>query len=179
MIIPDAHRLVEEVLDRATPRALSSSIHGPGHWQRVGLAGLKLLERVPEADAETIFLFALIHDSQRVNDGKDPDHGPRAARLVRDMDQDLIFPSEDQYDQLTFACRHHEHGGVSDDPSVGVAWDSDRLNLWRCGIRPRAKYLSTEVAKKRIRWAYALQQQSVTWEQLVERYGLQRGCAMR
>ncbi len=179
VIIPDAHRLVEEVLDRATPRALSSSIHGPRHWQRVGLAGLKLLKRVPEADAETIFLFALVHDSQRVNDGKDPDHGPRAARLVRDMDQDLIFPTEEQYDRLTFACRHHERGGVSDDPTVSVCWDADRLNLHRCYIWPKTKYLSTSVARKRILWAYELQQQSVTWEELIQSYGLQRGCAMR
>lgn len=180
MIIPDPQAVVQEVLDRATPRSRASSIHGPRHWQRVGLAGLKLLKRVPEADAETIFLFALIHDSQRVNDGKDVEHGPRAARLVRELDGEFIHLSEDQYDRLTFACRHHERGAVSDDPTIGACWDADRLNLHRVGVWPKTKYLSTAAAKKRgtILWAYELQQQSVTWESLVESYGLQRGCAM-
>ena len=38
---------------------------------------------MPEADAEVVATFALIHDSQRQSDGYDPDHGRRAATLGR------------------------------------------------------------------------------------------------
>ncbi len=88
----------------------------------------------------------------------------------------MIFPTEEQFDRLTYALRYHEHGGVTEDPTVGVCWDADRLNLHRCCVWPKAKYLSTAAAKKRktILWALDLQQQSVTWEDVIERYGLRR-----
>ncbi len=181
MIVPDPMAVVQEVLDRATPYALSSSRHGPAHWRRVGLTGARLLKRVPEADAELVFLFSVLHDSQRVRSWYDSGHGPRAARLVRELDGGLIHLSEDQHAQLIHALRDHERGVPSDDPTVGVCWDADRLNVHKSGIWPRAKYLSTAAAKKRgiILWAYELQRRSTTWGEVVESYGLQRGCAMR
>ncbi len=74
--IPDPLALVKEVLDRATPRARDSVIHGPTHWQRVALAGAKLLKSVSDGDRAVVFLFALIHDSQRLTDGADPSTAP-------------------------------------------------------------------------------------------------------
>ena len=35
---------------------------------------------------------------------------------------------------LAFACEEHTNGGIGPDPTVGVCWDADRLNLWRVGI---------------------------------------------
>jgi hypothetical protein len=48
---------------------------------------------------------------------------------------------------LGFACEEHTNGGVSSDPTVGVCWDSDCLNLWRVGIRADPYGLSTEAAR--------------------------------
>ncbi len=69
--IPDAATsLVAAVLERS--RGKDSTLHGEGHWRRVAAAGLALLLETPAADPTVVFLFALFHDSMRVNDGHDP-----------------------------------------------------------------------------------------------------------
>jgi hypothetical protein len=73
--IPDAGRLVDAVLERSTGQ--DSSIHGESHWQRVAAADLTLLPETPGADPALVFLFALFHDSMRLNDNYDPLHGTR------------------------------------------------------------------------------------------------------
>jgi uncharacterized protein len=50
-------------------------------------------------------------------------------------------------ERLEFACQEHTNGGVRLDPTVGVCWDSVRLNLWRVGIKPDPRWLSTEAAR--------------------------------
>lgn len=37
---------------------------------------------MPAADARSLFVFAALHDSQRVNDHHDPEHGERAAEVL-------------------------------------------------------------------------------------------------
>ena len=80
--------------------------------------------------------------------------------------------SEDQLDALTFACREHDTGRVSEDLTVAGCWDADRLNLWRVGIRPDPVLLSTAAARRaeRIEWARALQEQPFTWPGVLERF---------
>jgi len=75
---------------------------------------------------------------------------------------------------LGFACEEHANGGVSPDPTVGVCWDADRLNLWRVGIRPDPRFLSTEAARsgERIVWARDLQGECFAWEKLYRGFGL-------
>ena len=53
-------------------------IHGWDHWMTVWETG-KTLANEAGADLRVVELFALIHDSCRLNDGHDPGHGPRAA----------------------------------------------------------------------------------------------------
>ena len=55
-----------------------TSIHGPAHWARVRENGLRLATETG-ADRTVVELFALLHDSQRRSDGRDPGHGRRAA----------------------------------------------------------------------------------------------------
>jgi hypothetical protein len=59
-------------------------IHGIRHWARVLENGRKLAEKTG-AMIEVVELFALFHDSQRQNDGYDPGHGSRGARLAEKM----------------------------------------------------------------------------------------------
>jgi hypothetical protein len=81
-----AHRTLAEVaLLLATPHARRSTVHGLAHWGRVADAAVYLLEREPLADPEVVRLFALLHDTQRLTDGRDPDHGRRAVDVVLDM----------------------------------------------------------------------------------------------
>lgn len=170
--IPDAARLVDAVLERSTGK--NSSIHGESHWQRVAAAGLALLPETPDAEPALVFLFALFHDSMRVNDSFDPMHGPRAAVLARELRGGPFDLGDEEMDLLAFACEEHTNGGLSKNPTVGVCWDADRLNLWRVGFEPDPRFLSTEAArsKERIAWAYDLQQGQFAWEELFLAFGL-------
>ena len=170
--IPDAGRLVDAVLERSTGK--HSSIHGESHWQRVAAAGLALLPETPDADPALVFLFALFHDSMRLNDDHDPLHGPRGAALARELRGEAFDLEAAEMGLLGFACEEHTNGGVGPDPTVGVCWDADRLNLWRVGIRPSPRLLSTEAARsgERILWARDLQREHLAWEDLYRSFGL-------
>ncbi len=172
VFIPDPVRLVEAVLERSTGK--DSFLHGEGHWRRVAAAGLALLPETPGADPAVVFLFALFHDSMRLNDGYDPLHGPRGAALAGDLRGEAFDLEDAKMDLLKFACEEHTNGGVGRDATVGVCWDADRLNLWRVGIKPDPGLLSTEAARKggRIAWARRLQREYVAWEDLYLGFGL-------
>jgi hypothetical protein len=45
---------------------------------------------------------------------------------------------------LFVACRDHNGGPPTSDPTLGVCWDADRINIWRVGITPREEFLSTK-----------------------------------
>ena len=138
--------ILEAVLARSTSH--SSSLHGLAHWERVRENGVALAGATDGADPEVVGLFALFHDSMRVNDGSDPDHGRRGSALARELAG--LLPLEHwQLEQLTTACDGHTDGFVSDDPTVGACWDADRLDLPRVGIRPEARLLSTAAARAR------------------------------
>ena len=163
---------MEAVLKRSTGK--DSFLHGEDHWRRVAAAGLALLQETPEADPAVVFLFALFHDSMRLNDGRDPQHGPRGAELARELRGGPFDLEDVEMDLLRFACEEHTNGGVSSGPTVGVCWDADRLNLWRVGIRPDPRWLSTEAARNggRIAWACDLQREHTAWENLYLGFGL-------
>lgn len=126
------------------PAALRSPVHGPRHWRDVARIGRLLRLKGIRCDPLVVFLFALIHDSQRTNDGHDPDHGRRAATFAEGLDLDL---APDQRETLTTALELHADGQVSDDATMGACWDADRLNLWRVGVEPEPQWLSTWAAR--------------------------------
>ena len=123
-------------------------MHGEQHWRAVAHAGLVLCRALPDADAEIVFLFALLHDSRRRNENRDPDHGPRAAHLAGALaDAGLVTLSRARLDLLEEACTLHDTGAVSTEPTVGACFDADRLNLWRVGTVPDVALLSTVPAR--------------------------------
>ena len=125
----------------ATPASLSSTLHGPRHWRDVARIADKLQVEVPSADRQVLFLFAAAHDTQRLDDGYDPDHGARAAEVVlTEIEHDL---SQERLELLVYALRHHTGGETHDDPTIGACWDADRLTLQRVEIIPRARFMST------------------------------------
>lgn len=121
-----------------------SPIHGVDHWRRVGRNGERLAAATAGADERVVAVFAAFHDSQRANDGRDPEHGVRAAALVRRLRLDL---NRAQQETLRAALVDHDRGLVSDDPTVGVCWDADRLDLVRLGLKINPALLSTEAGK--------------------------------
>lgn len=165
--------LVKTVESRAP--LVDSPDHGAHHWRLVAVTGAELLATVPEADPLVVLLFALFHDSQRETDYVDPEHGPRGARLARELvPRSLPNLEPERLEVLCHACEVHTTAPSTDDPTLGTCWDSDRLNLWRVGIEPSTLYLSTEVAKKpeRIAWAEQLQDDDFAWSEVLEMYEL-------
>jgi uncharacterized protein len=134
-----------------------NSIHGPDHWVRVELIGVRLVPATG-ADVGLIQLFSVFHDACRVNEAIDNGHGRRGADLVRRMRGDIPFLDETRFNCLIAACEHHTEGKLSGDPTIGTCWDADRLDLTRIGIRPKAGFLSTAAAKDpaMIDWAVSL-----------------------
>ena len=124
--------------------------HGEQHWKAVAWAGLGLARQVEGCDAEIVLLFALLHDTQRHNESRDPEHGLRAALFARELQAEGVLALDDtRLAVLVDACTRHDQGDVSDDPTTGACWDADRLNLWRVGITPEARLLSTWPARER------------------------------
>lgn len=164
LLIPDYDSLINTVLENS--RNKESVLHGIHHWQCVAWTGYHLSKEVEGCDAAVVLLFAIFHDCMRINDGVDPDHGKRAGMFARTLQERLYRISPSQMDILQEACAAHTYGLVTSDPTLGVCWDADRLNLWRVGIKPKRKLLSTEAAQKdeRIEWARSLNSQSFDWQ---------------
>lgn len=133
--------------ESTTLNVLQSNIHGLNHWFRVWENAQALAKVVPGVDLELVAIFALFHDSMRDNDGDDPEHGYRGWCLWRALDLEgaRFFHqfNRDQNDILLTACRDHVSGQTHSDPTIGVCWDADRLDLPRVGIIPDPKLMST------------------------------------
>jgi uncharacterized protein len=123
---------------------LQRSVHGPDHWDRVHLYGALLCTETG-ADPLVVRLFALLHDSQRESESRDPEHGPRAAEFARSLDLGL---DDLQLKRLVLACRDHERGYTSNDATIGTCWDSDRLDLDRVLVVCDEAYMSTGFGKR-------------------------------
>lgn len=123
--------------------------HGISHWERVEKIGLYLAKET-KADTEVVKLFALLHDSKREDEDKDPEHGFRAAKFAQELyQQKKLQISRHQLRLLITACTKHSNPyAKSGSITVQTCWDSDRLDLWRLGITPDDNFLYTEYAKK-------------------------------
>jgi len=130
-------------------------IHGFNHWVRVRDNGLKLAA-ITGAKTAIVELFAFFHDCKRQDDIWDPDHGPRAAALLRKINKRHIKLSSADLDLLVIACRDHTYGFLEADITVQTCWDADRLDIGRVGDAPLQAYLCTDAAKnlEMIKWAY-------------------------
>lgn len=130
-------------------------IHGVSHWARVRLNGLKLSARTG-AIPEIVELFAFLHDSCRVDDGFDREHGWRAARFATSLLGTHIFLPDRQFDLLLQACGGHTVSDPHHNVTVQTCWDADRLDLGRVGIVPDPMRLCTAAAQDQamIEWAY-------------------------
>lgn len=169
-VIPDLDRLITAVHE-ASPLH-HSYIHGDQHWRAVAEVGLRLLEDERKADPIVVFLFALFHDSKRENEVEDPGHGQRGAELAEEFHGRYFQLPAERLGLLIEACSGHTDVRFSDNPTVGVCFDSDRLNLWRVGKTPEAKFLSTDAALEDTlqHWSKSLHGHARDWEELLQAY---------
>jgi uncharacterized protein len=148
----DLPRVVTAVLAEYTLPV--DGIHGVVHWARVLENGRRLAAQTG-ANIEVVSLFAVLHDSRRLNESTDPKHGPRAAEfaaVLRGVAFDLL---DHEFSLLHSACAGHTHERTHADVTIQTCWDSDRLDLGRVGITPHPSRLCTDAARLRanILWA--------------------------
>jgi uncharacterized protein len=116
----------------------------------VTASGLALAPRIGGVDRTLVFCFGLLHDTRRLNDAIDPDHGARAASFARELQAEgVLMVEDDRFALLLDALTRHSDGFVSDEPTIGTCWDADRLHLPRVSIAPRADLFSTRAARGR------------------------------
>ncbi len=164
----DFWMLLETIRGRSTGQ--HSLVHGEEHWRCVGWVGAHLAGQTPGCDPLLALLFSLFHDSMRECDGNDPDHGTRGGALAKALNGTGFYLGPVKLAALELICANHTSGGTTTDPTMGVCWDSDRLNLWRVGTRPHPKYLSTAIARKRICWARAVVDSPPSWAKVYAQF---------
>ena len=123
-------------------------LHGAAHWARVRLNGLNLAHR-NGANTRVIEYFAFLHDSCRESDGRDPEHGPRAARFACRIRTRHIHLDDGEFSLLIAAIEGHTFLHDHGDVTVRTCWDADRLDLARVGIDPDPARLCTTAARDR------------------------------
>jgi len=125
--------------------------HGVVHWARVLENGLRVAEATG-ADTRVVTLFAIFHDSRRVNENHDRNHGRRGSELARSM-RDQLDLDDIAFALLTKACDLHTDGLTQADVTIQACWDADRLDLARAGIEPEQDRLCTDAGRDLIAWA--------------------------
>ena len=167
-----SHDLIQSILERyALPL---EGIHGVPHWARV-LENGRRLSVITGAQRDIVELFAVFHDSQRINEGVDDGHGRRGSELARDL-RGVLYELDDRaFELLIQACDFHTEGYLDGDVTLRTCWDADRLDLSRVGISPRAEKLCTEEAKDPglLEWAVKRSEQFFVPGLVSKEWGLQ------
>lgn len=144
-------QVIKHALNLTVPQFrldLNHSVHGIAHWARVWRNGREICESM-NLNPRVVSMFAFLHDSQRFDDGIDIDHGPRAVTWLEKLfSERKIDIKASDFHLLCLAIDGHSFGQTEAHPIVQACWDSDRLDLGRCGIVPDPRYLCTSHAKK-------------------------------
>ncbi len=129
-------------------------VHGVAHWARV-LENGRRLAPATGADLGVVELFSYFHDSCRQSDWRDPEHGPRAAELVRSLRAQIALDDR-RFALLVEACECHTRGPrPGADATVLTCLDADRLDIPRIGMKVKPELIFTPAARERdmILWA--------------------------
>lgn len=138
--------IVKKIRQYVHARWKLGETHGISHWDRVYDNGLKLI--TPKVNPLVVSLFAYLHDSCRLNDGVDINHGKRAARWIDTLRNTYLKSvSDEDIVLLKEACRLHTIAHKTGNPTIDACFDADRLDLWRVGIIPDPNRLATEKGK--------------------------------
>lgn len=145
-------RLVQAVLEEYTLPIYGT--HGITHWARVLENGLRLADETG-ASVRVVELFALFHDSRRVNESIDPGHGLRGAEFAASVRGKWFDLPDSEFEWLFTACQYHTDGRTDGPVTVRTCWDADRLDICRVGFKISPRRLCTEAARdpEMIRWA--------------------------
>jgi uncharacterized protein len=138
--------------------------HGISHWARVLENGRLLASRTDGANLYVVELFSVFHDSRRVTEKRDPDHGRRGAELALELRGKAFDLTDHEFSLLYDACVRHTDGDTQADVTIQVCWDSDRLDLGRVNIIPEPKKLCTRAARNPEVISWALDRSRIRFE---------------
>lgn len=139
--------IINQIREWAFANSHPSFIHGIEHWDRVFYNGLKLL--TPEVNSLVVGVFAYVHDSCRLNDGRDLEHGPRASEKVDEIRNTVLAAlNDDEILLLKEACMKHTSTPKTGNPTIDACFDADRLDLLRVGIQPDPERMATKLGAK-------------------------------
>lgn len=154
-------------LGRRMVLPMTHSDHGVEHWARVATNAVRLAEHLG-ADPTVAVLFGALHDSARINEFEDPEHGARAADVWARHMHPWARLTDTQVEHLDRAIRDHSDGFLNGPTVVQACWDADRLDLWRVGTVPDPDRLCTAAAREMLSrrqdaWSVA-RNRPVAWE---------------
>lgn len=146
-----------------TPEQLKT-IHGLRHWKHVEQFGLSMAEKDSRINKTVVRLFACFHDCKRLSDGRDLQHGPRAAQFLDEIRENVLgWLSDDEFGQLREAVRQHTIQDVSTgDVTVDTCIDADRLDLGRIGMTPDPARMLSVLGKEK-----AENKQNTIWKRFL------------
>ena len=126
------------------------------------------------AKPQVVELFALFHDSRRINEGIDEDHGRRGSELARELRGTFYELDDEDFGLLVQACDLHTEGLLEGDRTLLTCWDADRLDLGRVGILPRPEKLCTAGARDPdfLKWAIERSQKRFVPALVSEEWGV-------
>ena len=128
-----------------------NGIHGLPHWQRVKRNAHWIAEEMRESpDLEVCDLFSFLHDSCRLSETADNDHGDRAANLAIELHGSYFDIGAERLALLTEALTIHNEQLLHPDLTIKVCIDADRLDLGRIGVTPDRRFLNTIAARNLI-----------------------------
>jgi uncharacterized protein len=96
---------------------------------------------------EVVELFAFLHDVKRRNEGRDVQHGPRAAMFAQDINDTHLHLNAQRLALLADAIGRHSEGSTTGNITAQTCWDADRLDLRRMGIQVDPRRLCTKAAR--------------------------------
>ena len=117
--------------------------HGVEHWDRVANFGRMLYQE--GADMDVIMAFAYLHDSERMDNGYDVEHGARASKLIDTIRHtELRALNDEQIRKLKRACELHTIEHRTGDITIDICFDADRMDIGRVGIKPLPERMATK-----------------------------------
>ena len=117
--------------------------HGVKHWDRVAKFGRLLYQE--GADMDVIMAFAYLHDSERMDNAEDVNHGKRASKLIDAIRYSQLKElSDEQIEKLKRACELHTIEHRTGDITIDICFDADRMDLLRVGIVPLPERMATK-----------------------------------
>jgi uncharacterized protein len=97
--------------------SLHRGAHGVAHWSRVWFHG-RALGASLDVNPAVLAWFAFLHDSQRHNEHRDPQHGARAAHFAVHLRRagTITELSGQEFEHLCEAMRLHSDGHTEAEP---------------------------------------------------------------